>query len=225
MTPMKGKKFRRPSSAEQRAFGWVREQERIASAVEPGKNIQPELGTFTVRRAIKNTTHKGIHEQPNIMSLLKRDHGSAVPIGSWARGLGVSLVTPREGARIASRSDVPLTDIMETFETVALGFPTKLSGFLGRAVILGAPPKKPGSRFIGFSIDRRTQDTIRAERQLLLGTDPLARKPVIPHVTLFMTGDQELATESASQLNDCAPPGIPLDLGRAEVIPIQSFTA
>lgn len=204
----------RPSQADRRAVQWVRKQESAALNIAPSCGVSFNLGAFSVHRLVRSSTPSGIYGRQDITRLQVRHLAAALPLP-----LAVFLVSPIEGDRLASLCSGDATTFNETLSSKADALPQELKGYLGRAVITGAPRGKPGVRFVGLNLDERLGPAIVAEReQLFAATDPRAAKGYTPLLPLFMTRDSGLANELAVNLNECSPRGIPLELEPAQLV-------
>jgi hypothetical protein len=211
------KSRRAPRSAEIRASNWVASHEkRVLHGSE--EQTPAVAGALTVRRSVIHSTEDGLLTRHGILDLLAADHGADV-----FPEYGTSLLSPKEGKRLIGPDRGDFFQIKHDLEAVTETFPSQLEGFIGKAVTLGVAPKAPGPRFVGYSFDVKLRKILREERGQLgiKVNDEHLRATIQPHITLFRTTDQRLAEELEGQLNDLRTPLIPVELGRAEVIPIR----
>lgn len=172
---------------------------------------------YAVRRDIVKSS-EGLLERLSIPKLLEANKGAKA-----FRSVGVSLLTPKEGKTLTKyRHDDP-GNLKHKLETTASNLPDYLTGFIGRAVILGTKPDESGPRFVGYALGRGLEAEIRQERMQFLYAAGL-RMPAqyMPHITLFKTDSQELAIKLRSDLQAAlvSSTDIPVELGLAEVASI-----
>jgi hypothetical protein len=213
---------RAPRSSEVRARNWARQHERNTLAARPETAVAPSLGAFTVSRAVLAGTPGGIFEKQELLDMLVDDSQTRV-----YRRIGVSQINPREGKQMSDPWQNSLHTNISKLQEVAEEFPEKLDGFVTSAIILGARRNQPGRRFVGYVIDGKMGESIRAEREHLMSALGVEiPQPKTPHTTLFETEDQHRAEELRLKLNDIAKSlgGIPVELGVTEVIPIQNHS-
>lgn len=86
----------------------------------------------------------------------------------------------------------------------AEGYPENISlrAFVNRAVIMGAPPHKKGSRYVGLSLEGEGAGMIIDERTTLRGgIKDFPHRPIsVPHFSLLETKDQLVAEELKDNL-------------------------
>jgi hypothetical protein len=212
---------RRTNKADRRAIAWVRQAEIKAVAGESAITL-PSPITYTVRREILGSTPGGIFERSDIMELLASDHGAKT-----YHNLSLSLISPREGKKIARRWQGEPDTLRQRLEESAEALPDSLSGFLFRAIIVGVKQNQEGSRYVGCTLDRSLQTAMRREHlQVIQGLgrpSALDRSGYTPHLTLFETRDQEQAQILQGKLGKLVHGSfIPIQLCQAEVVPIAN---
>lgn len=211
---------RQPKRADLRAMRWIRQAERNArgGGSDNDTTLQP-LVAYTVRRTVLSSTPRGIFERPDIMDFLDGEHGAKV-----FPSVGLSLINPNVGKKLAYDWRDRPDDIREMLETVSDSLPSLLSGCFYRSIILGTPKNKPGPRFVGYTLNEELHTVVKGETQQLLEevqlSSPIKRTP---HITLFETPDQELALELKQRLGHFLTVArVPLELGPAEAVPISN---
>lgn len=212
------KQQRLPGRAQIRAQEWIDRQERQSLDFSPDKSqgVQPRLGTIAVKRALLRTTEGGIFDRADIMDFLHGVTGAKV-----MRFFEVSLIIPAEGRQLIDPWGDSFNDIKQNLEATCRTLPDTVSGYAGRAWIFGARSYQQGRRFLGYSFDPNTSQTLNEEREALfdsIGQD--TPRHITPHVTLLETDDGQLARQLTNRLYEFRSVKIPMELGPAQAVPI-----
>jgi hypothetical protein len=178
------------------------------------------IGAFAVRRGVLDN-EGGILRQQKLRELMAQNSAVVMP------DINLSLLSPLESKRYAESHPDQASQIRQKLKVATETFPDQLTGFIGRAIIVGRRHPGPGWRAIGYTVTHTIHHPSKRERQQLVSAidaHEYMRPRFTPHISFFQTRDAYLAEELKDQLEEIRRPRIPLELGPAEVVPVGSRT-
>ncbi len=221
-----GKRRRSPRQAELRERDRAIHDASLALSLLKNGGEDPTFalqGTFISKRSVE-TTELDPFSHPVIKDILTDSRNK---MAQKKVEPGVSLITPVEVTRVARRSGRPSEELMDLATKAVEGFPDELKGRLGAVAIFGAKINERGPRFVGFTLGRHPGslgERLSIERSALvseIGATEFVRPDRTPHISLYKTNDQILATDIAKTLKGTRISGEAIVLGPVTTDPVH----